>query len=70
MPVMDGYEFRRRMLEDDGLLGIPVIVLTAGIPSSSAIEALRAYAYLSKMTPVPELLAIVARVTASCRSAT
>lgn len=30
MPIMDGYEFRRRQLMDAALRGIPVIVLTAG----------------------------------------
>ncbi|GEL70365.1 response regulator [Myxococcus virescens] len=30
MPVMDGREMLRRMREDDGLRGIPVVVMSAG----------------------------------------
>jgi CheY-like chemotaxis protein len=63
MPVMGGIEFRRRALEDERLSAIPVIVLSAGLQPRD-LAALQVSAYLSKTTPVPELLATIARVTA------
>jgi CheY-like chemotaxis protein len=45
MPVMDGWEFRRRQLAAPALATIPVVVLTAtageGVPALAAIDILR-----------------------------
>jgi CheY-like chemotaxis protein len=64
MPIMDGFEFRRRVLQDDRLSRIPVIVMSAGL-RSEVWATLQAAAYLRKTTPVPELLATIAKVLAS-----
>ena len=29
MPIMDGWEFRRRQVEDPSIAGVPVVVLSA-----------------------------------------
>jgi CheY-like chemotaxis protein len=43
MPIMDGYEFRARQLEDQALASIPVVVLSAYdvTPVLGAVHALR-----------------------------
>lgn len=61
MPVMDGFEFLRRMRADEQAREIPVILLSARAGEESRIEALEASAddYLVKPFSARELLATV-----------
>jgi CheY-like chemotaxis protein len=61
MPVMDGFEFHRRMRDDPRLRDIPVIVLTANLLDAH-IQAMGVVACLSKTTPVAVLLDTLDRV--------
>jgi len=61
MPVMDGFEFLRRLRADEKTREIPVILLSARAGEESRIEALEASAddYLVKPFSARELLATV-----------
>ena len=63
MPVMDGWEFRRRQVEDARIKGIPTIVVSAA--GRDRISQISADAYLSKPVDMDELLQ---RVTELCAS--
>jgi CheY-like chemotaxis protein len=54
MPVMDGWEFRRRQVEDDRLKDIPTIVVSAA--GRDRLSQISADAYLSKPVDMDELL--------------
>jgi CheY-like chemotaxis protein len=57
MPVMDGWEFRRRQQADPALAGVPVIVLSALDRSRAA--GVNAAAFLEKPLDFDRLLALV-----------
>ena len=57
MPVMDGWEFRRRMTADPELAPVPVIVLSALDQSRAA--AVDAAAFLKKPLDFDRLLELV-----------
>ena len=57
MPVMDGWEFRRRQVEDARLRSIPTIVVSAA--GRDRMSQVSADAYLSKPVDMDELLARV-----------
>jgi CheY-like chemotaxis protein len=61
MPVMDGYEFRRRQLQDAGLAPIPVVVLSASVPASQEMSDLRVSAFLKKPIQLTELYNVAER---------
>jgi CheY-like chemotaxis protein len=54
MPVMDGWEFRRRQIEDARLRNIPTIVVSAA--GRERLAQINADAYLSKPVDMDELL--------------
>jgi CheY-like chemotaxis protein len=57
MPVMDGWEFRRRQQEDPSVAGVPVIILSALDPTrASGVEA---DAFLKKPLDFDRLLSLV-----------
>jgi CheY-like chemotaxis protein len=57
MPVMDGWEFRRRQLADPSMSDVPVVVLSALDPSRAA--DLDGAAFLKKPLDFDRLLALV-----------
>jgi CheY-like chemotaxis protein len=59
MPIMDGWEFRRRQVEDDRLKDIPTIVVSAA--GRDRLSKISANAYLSKPVDMDELLARVSQ---------
>jgi CheY-like chemotaxis protein len=59
MPVMDGWEFRRRQIEDARLRNIPTIVVSAA--GRERLSQIQADAYLSKPVDMDELLARVSQ---------
>ncbi len=65
MPVMDGWTFRQRQLEDPKLRDIPVIVLTAHASATQVGEELAASAFLAKPVSLKSLLSMIQRVCAA-----
>ena len=63
MPVMDGWEFRRRQVEDARLREIPTIVVSAA--GRDRMAQVSADAYLSKPVDMEELLARVSQFCAT-----
>jgi CheY-like chemotaxis protein len=58
MPVMSGWDLRARMLEDEALASIPVILLSAALSSSDA-ASLHAAACLRKPFDLQTLLTML-----------
>ena len=59
MPVMDGWEFRRRQIEDAHLKNIPTIVVSAS--GRERMAQIPADGYLSKPVDMDELLSRVSQ---------
>lgn len=64
MPVMNGFEFRRRQLLEPTLCTIPVVVVSAHHDLDGQKEELRADAYLLKPVRLKELLALARKYAA------
>jgi len=64
MPVMDGYEFRARQLEDPLIRRIPVICVTAVPPRESDTARLQVDACVQKPIDWEELLRAVLQYAA------
>ena len=62
MPVMDGWEFRRRQVSHAALARIPVIVFSAA--GRERMQQIDAKAYLSKSVDLDDLLARISRYCA------
>jgi two-component system, chemotaxis family, chemotaxis protein CheY len=62
MPVMDGWEFARRLQEHTPPLNIPILVLSAARLPTERLTVLGARAVLAKPFDVDELLDQVARL--------
>ncbi|HEV8631583.1 MAG TPA: response regulator [Thermoanaerobaculia bacterium] len=62
MPVMDGWEFRERQLQEDRLAGIPVLVLTA-----TAGEGVRELSPGDVLRKPVDFSTLLARVERHCR---
>jgi CheY-like chemotaxis protein len=64
MPVMNGWDFRRKQRVDQRFSSIPVLVMSAGGHIAAVTDELGATDYLSKPIDVDVLLAKVERYTA------
>jgi CheY-like chemotaxis protein len=56
MPVMDGHEFRRQLLEDAALASIPLVVVSADMWASRLAGAPGVHAVLMKPVDLDDLL--------------
>jgi CheY-like chemotaxis protein len=61
LPVMDGFEFRVRQMQDPEIANIPVVVVSGGVDAERKAETLRPAACLSKPVDRAALLAVVRR---------
>ncbi len=68
MPVMDGWEFARRLQEHIPPLNIPIVVLSAARLPNERLTVLGARAVLAKPFDVDELLEQVARLVGTANS--
>jgi CheY-like chemotaxis protein len=66
MPVMDGWEFRRRMLADDRLAGVPTVLLTGVADPEEHALTLNANDVMTKPIRLKRLYATVDRYCDPC----
>jgi len=59
MPVMNGWDFRRKQKASPALSGIPVLLMSAGAHMPTVSGDLQAAGYLTKPVDVSDLLAVV-----------
>ena len=60
MPVMDGWELRRRLLADPRLASVPVVLCSGVADLRAAADTLEAVAYLVKPVRLEKLYELVA----------
>ena len=65
MPVMDGFEFRVRQLQDPELAGLPVVVFSAGGDLDRKVASLGAVTWLTKPVEATVLLEVIDGLVAS-----
>lgn len=61
MPVMDGFEFRRRQQADHGLAPIPVVLISADHRLAERAKELSAQGHVQKPVRIRDLLALAQR---------
>jgi CheY-like chemotaxis protein len=61
MPVMNGWDFRRKQLQIPALAGIPVVLMSAGAHLAAASDGLEPAGSLTKPVDTEDLIAIVRR---------
>jgi CheY-like chemotaxis protein len=61
MPVMNGWDFRRKQKEAPTLAGIPVVLMSAGARLAAATGDLDAAGYITKPVEMSDLLDTVRR---------
>jgi CheY-like chemotaxis protein len=61
MPIMDGWEFRKRQQDDPALADVPVIVLTALDQAQARASELEGVSFLKKPLDFDRLLELVRR---------
>jgi CheY-like chemotaxis protein len=61
MPVMNGWDFRRRQRETPAFAGIPVFLMSAGAHLAVVRDELQAAGYLAKPVDESEILDVVKR---------
>ncbi|HEY7374425.1 MAG TPA: response regulator [Polyangia bacterium] len=59
MPVMNGWDFRRKQRETPALAGIPVLLMSAGAHMPTVSGELQAAGYVTKPVDSSDLLAVV-----------
>ncbi len=59
MPVMNGFEFREKQLENPKWADIPVVVMSADVLAQQRIERLRGAKFLKKPPELQDFLRIV-----------
>lgn len=65
MPVMNGWDFRARQLEEPELIGIPVVLLSGAGDVARHASALKTAGYLIKPLRLDSLLRLVSRLCGS-----
>lgn len=61
MPIMDGYEFRKRQLMDDSFANIPTIILSADRNFHIHVSSMKIKDFLKKPIDLDRLLTIIRR---------
>jgi CheY-like chemotaxis protein len=67
MPLVDGFTFRRRQLEDPRIAGIPVVVMTGQAGKAQEAERLGVAATMRKPVAASRVLGAVERYCAHAR---
>jgi two-component system chemotaxis response regulator CheY len=59
MPVMNGWDFRRKQRETPAFSDIPVLLMSAGAHMAAVSDELNAAGYVTKPVDISDLLAVV-----------
>ena len=59
MPVMDGFSFRTRQMENSDWAGFPVMVLSAEVRMKDTLDFFKGSAYLQKPPDIDQLIQMV-----------